>query len=196
MDRLPESPDDETRIGEAFGFHGDSQRPSATRPSKPRRHGFAREGEIPVKVVNATTSGSGLATSPRARMIALETALAAERDSHARTKRALNDALATIQALETKHAHAELAHADAMASERRIREQAEAALRQLQAPATAEMDRAKPSETSAPSRTPKAKRSAGVTRQANRQDTTLRGQAEPEPVKWWLPSYRSDKRRR
>ncbi|HEX3347904.1 MAG TPA: hypothetical protein VHS58_07350 [Acetobacteraceae bacterium] len=184
---------------QALGLLRDSQRSPGNARAEPRRHRFARDGEVAVTVLNSSGPDTGSALSPRSRLIAVEEALTAEREAHGRTRRQLTDALATIQALETKHAHAELARAEAIGAERTAREQVEAELQQLRAqvPVAAEQDVTEPAAEAPPlKQRRKVGRPAGVSARAERRNPEPRAvETDPEPVKWWLPSYRNKKRR-
>jgi hypothetical protein len=150
---------------------------------------------VAVTVINLAALDGISAQSRRGLLMGVEDALAAERASHRRTKRALEEALARIQALETKHAHGELAHAEAIRQEQTARAQVEAALQQLQAQLQqAELrERQLAAAASEPCEaTAAARRSGRVTRPRQKAPDA----ADPKPVKWWLPSYRAGKARR
>ena len=103
------------------------------------------------------------------------------RAAWSRRLHALAEAQATVRSLRTQLAHAELAHAEALAAERRAREAAETALRDARAAREA---------ADAPTAEPPPKR----TRAAKpARKTTVKPSREPEPVKWWLPSYKARK---
>jgi hypothetical protein len=184
-------PPDETRMRAALGLLRDSEPPpSGHRPDHSfHRRRFVRDGEVAVTVINPAASDSVSAQSPRGRLMAVEGALSAERAAHARTRRALEEALATVQALETKHAHGELAHAEAIRHEQAARAQAEAELQQPQEARTRPHVAAAASELTKAEPVRPARRV--VRRRPEATDT-----AEPEPVKWWLPAYRAGKCRR
>ena len=96
----------------------------------------------------------------------LEEVLQAERAAREQMDAALKQANATIQALQTKIAHAEIAHQEALAAqargfENRLAEQQEAAKREPE-----------------PRR---ARQSPSAADNAN---------AEAEPVEWWVPGWR------
>jgi chromosome segregation ATPase len=193
-----DSPPDEMRMRAALGLQRDpQQRPASHRSEQSlQRRRFVREGEVAVTMISSTASDTSLMESPRSRLMALEEALISERSSHARTKRSLDDALAAIKALETKHGHAELAYADAIENERSARAQTEAALQQLQAQLHEMEERARHLQSAAASQTPRAKRTAGPTARAVRRSKEASGAVEVEPVKWWLPNRQAGKRRR
>ena len=197
QDMPNDSPPDEMRMRAALGLQRDpQQRPASNRPEQSlQRRRFVREGEVAVTMINSAASDASLKESPRSRLMAFEEALTKERLSHARTKRALDDALAAIKALETRHAHAELAYADVIKDERGARAQTEAALQQLQAQLH-DMEESARHPQSAVAAPPQAKRAASPTTRAARHPKEASGAAEAEPVKWWLPSHQAGKRRR
>ncbi len=189
--------DDEIRMRAALGLTRDPQpQPSSNRPTQiAHRRRFVRDGDMAVTMINPATSSDAIsAQSPRGRLMAIEEALVAERASHGQTRRALEEALATIQALETKLAHGELAHAEAIRQEQAARAKAETALQQLQVkPQEAEHVRPHAAAATAEPLEATAVRSS---RRVGRPRKEASAGVEPEPVKWWLPSYRAAKRRR
>jgi len=158
---------DEARVRRALGLQGPvtqhQQRPEQAR----HRHRFVSDGAVPVVMLNQG-EGGGL----KERLTVAESALEHERAQHGATKRALFDAQASLQALQTRLAHAELAHNEAIAAERRARQTAEEALTALQ--------NAPPPEPERPTKTVRAKLPR-VPRVAR----------EQKPVRWWTPSYRA-----
>jgi hypothetical protein len=159
------------------------QRVDQARP----RHRFVRDGEVPVVVL----SGDGRSdASPHAdsRLADIESALAAERAAHASTARSLEEALAAVQSLQTRLAHAELASDEAIAVERRARAEAETALEQATAGGrTADhQDDGRPAEPAAKST--RGERVRRATKKAKPK------QREPQPVKWWAPSYKGKRK--
>lgn len=194
-----DAPPDETRMRASLGLLGGAQpRPSGNRPPQnSHRHRFVREGEVAVTVVNPAASDVAPAQSRRGLQTALEDALAAERASHMRTKRALEETLARIQALETKHAHRELAHAEAIRQEQTARAQVEAALQQLQTQLQQAEERERELAAAAAASKPrKAAPAASSSGRVTRPRQKASDGADPKPVKWWLPSYRTGKGRR
>ena len=147
-------------------------------------------------MINSARPDAGQVESPRIRMMALAEALATEQSSHARTRRALDDALATIKALETRGAHAELAYADGIRNEQSARMQAEATSHQLQMQLREMEERGRQLESAATAQSPQTKRTTGPTARVRRRSKAPSGAAEAEPVKWWLPTYQLGKRRR
>ena len=113
-------------------------------------------------------------------------------DGRAGAERALAEAQAAIRALQAKLAHTELAHAEALAIERRAREHAEAVLREETAREAAERRLSEPvsarASVEAPAPRPKTQRAkAGKTAPK----TSAAKAREPKPVKWWLPDYKA-----
>lgn len=198
----PELEDAEARARQALGIQ---DRPVSRpipppRSGQPRpRHRFVQDGEVPVVVLHNTPKAADAAPANRIR--AAEDALEAERASHAETARALRDAEAAVQALETKLAHAELAHTEALAAEREARERAEQALRDALAAAAPAMTGMADAPLAPAADKPRRGRPRKVVEpiEAIAADKPRRGrprlnaapsapkQREPKPVKWWLP---------
>ena len=141
-------------------------------------------------VINPAVSDTNSVQSARDQLIAVQGALEAERASHARTQRALEEARAAIQAFETKLAHGELAHAEAIRREQTARAEAETALQQLQVKLQ-EAEHMRPHGAATTSEPPQ-----GGRRRVGRLRKEAPEGVEPEPVQWWLPSYRASKRQR
>ena len=148
----------------ALGLQGGSrpvvhqQRADQARP----RHKFVQDGGVPVVMMNRSADSDP--TAPfRARLVEAEAAIEAERTAHAITRRHLQETQAQAQALQTRLAHAELAHADALAAERRLRAQAEEPRNASPAPVRQV-------------RKPRPPAKVRVTSQ--------------RPVKWWLPGFK------
>ena len=155
-----------------------SRRPAAGQDGTRQNH----EGHNPSKVVSPRFSTEA-ANHLRQRLSNAETALRAEKTERIAAERALAEAQTTIRQLQTKLAHAEIAAAEALAAEREALRVAQAKLEIMacQAPHT---------PTEQPSLPRKRGRPPGV----NSKKATAA--TEPEPVKWWLPSYRANKKRR
>ena len=160
------------------------QRPAQLRPEQARaRHRFVQDGEVPVVVVNGQ-GASGAA--PNGQAAGTRAKLLAERQARADAERALAEAQATVRSLQAKLAHVELAHAEALAAERRAREASETALRHATAAREAAERRLREAApvpaADAPTAEPTSKRARAA-----------KPAREPEPVKWWLPSYKARK---
>ena len=187
-----------SRMREALGLGGRSgiHAPQLRADEARQRHRFVREGEVPVVVLNSRKEVE--AGSPAAsRLAAAEAALKAEQQARASAERSLHDARATLQALQTRLAHAELAHSQALAAERARREQAEAAVQ----PAITAREAAERQVRELMFRLSgaawKSERRAEIAsaRPAGKQPSARKAR-EPQPVKWWLPSYRAKAHKR
>lgn len=197
----PTAPEDiatqEARMRRALGLDGPlpaRPAPAAATSARQRpeqaktRPRFVRDGEVPVEVVTGPrTTGA----APGGQAAALRADLDAERAARAGAERTLAEAQATIRSLQAKLAHTELAHAEALAAERRAREQAEVALREaVSAREVAERrlnDAAARASVGAPKPRPKTQR-ATTGKPASR--TPAPKGREPKPVKWWLPGFK------
>ncbi len=192
-ENLPLSSNDsqstEIRMRRALGLQGSSRAAPQQRADQARpRHRFVQDGGVPVVILNSR--GDNDPTAPfKARVAELEVALDAERNAHGATKRALHESQAGVQALQTRLAHTEFAHSEALAAERNARKDAEESL-QAQITAQAEQPAAHIATVSSIEITSSAKKTA---RKAPR---TLRAPkvVEPQPVKWWLPTFRAKAR--
>ena len=129
-----------------------------------------------------TPRPSETSDSLRARLATLTSELKAERSERVAAQQALADAQRTIQQLQTKLAHAEMAAAEALDIERKARLSAEAKLSQIMP--------AKPLQPAVPKvAEPKRRgRPPGMRQVAE--------ESEPKPVKWWLPSYKAAQAKR
>jgi hypothetical protein len=136
----------EARVRRAWGLDGEAPRlrlPDRAEPQpSPRpmerftpgvhKRRFVQDGEVPVMVVHGLTGGRRehaepgsprpATAAPLNRLEVAETALATEIASRDRAEKALADANATIQQLQTKLGHAELARQDAVAALQRERD--------------------------------------------------------------------------
>jgi hypothetical protein len=133
----PPMDDAEQQMRRALGLYGDAPRP---RPESDRsepaqragggfmqgvhRRRFVQDGEVPVTVVrrdipDAAHSGGGQAAPTSSRLQRVEAALAAETAGRERAERALHEAQAAAQALQTKIGHNELAKNEAIAASKR-----------------------------------------------------------------------------
>lgn len=179
----------ESRMRRALGLQGPSRQAPQQRSDQPRpRHRFVQDGGVPVVVLNSRSDNDP--TAPfKVRVAELDAALDAERNAHGATRRTLHEALGNVQALQTRLAHAELAHEEALITERRARKEVEDNLQAHITPQAVQpltlaltevsvMPVAKPKQ--ALRKTPKVPRAAKV--------------VEPQPVKWWLPNFREKTR--
>jgi hypothetical protein len=85
------------------------------------RRRFVQDGEVPVTVVrrDAPDAGGGQAGPTSSRLQRVEAALAAETTGRERAEKALHEAQATVQALQTKMGHNDLAKTEAVAASKR-----------------------------------------------------------------------------
>ena len=181
---------------QALGLRDDggSARPMQRREPDTRGRRFVKDGEVPVVMLSAAKD-TGAAAQPSAqnRVATAEAALRAERVAHERTEQALKDALSAVERLETKLAHAELAHGEALAGERASRESAERERDEATA-ARAALE-ARLAELSAPPPRARGRATGAGIKPASRKTATV-PEREPQPVKWWLPSYRAKLRKK
>jgi len=129
--------DAEQAMRRALGLYGDSPRPrpEGDRQEPAQRGGgvmqgvhrrrFVQDGEVPVTVVrrdapDAThAAGSGPSGPTSSRLQRVEAALAQETSGRERAERALHEAQAALQALQTKIGHNDLAKNEALAASKR-----------------------------------------------------------------------------
>lgn len=193
----------EARMRRALGL-GDQpstperqSRPVTQQERRPRR--FVRDGEVPVVMVKRGGEEAEPHGAAERRARAAELALEAERQVREQLERRLREAREALQSLQTKQAHAELTHGEALAAERRAREAAERALEEaLVARDVAQQELTALRE--APAGAPKPRRGRATAPPvavvaAFEDEGEGEGEDGPEPVKWWLPSYRSRKQR-
>jgi hypothetical protein len=175
-------------LGEGSPQH----RQQSRNESEHRGRRFVKDGQVPV-VVLSSKDHSAEAAAPVNRAAAAEAALRGERALRDRAERALQQAQATLQQLQTKLAHAELAHGEALAAERQRREAAEQALQDSQVARAAlqeQLDlqvRARP-EPEPPAEAPSGRRPRRRVMKP-RMSTDATARREPKPVKWWLPGF-------
>jgi hypothetical protein len=133
----PPMDDAEQQMRRALGLYGDAPRP---RPENERaepaqrtgggftqgvhRRRFVQDGEVPVTVVrrdvpDAAHAGGAQAAPTSSRLQRVEAALAVETAGRERAERALHEAQAALQALQTKIGHNDLAKNEAIASSKR-----------------------------------------------------------------------------
>jgi hypothetical protein len=192
-ENLPLSQNDsqstESRMRRALGLQGPSRQAPQQRADQARpRHRFVQDGGVPVVVLNSRSDND--ATAPfKARVAELDAALDAERAAHGTTRRTLQEALNNIQALQTRMAHAELAHEEALTVERRARKEAEDNLQSHIAAEAVEPA----SESLAASPIPVVAKAKQTLRKAQRVPRAAKVK-EAQPVKWWLPSFREKTR--
>ncbi len=167
----------ESRMRLALGLRGPTGQAPQQRPDQARaRHKFVQDGGVPVVVLNSRGEQDAAVKS---RVAELEAQLEQERAAHAATRRALHDAQVTAQGLQTRLAHAELAHREALAAANQALETFQAAAKPPAAAA---------SEPAAAPALRKTVRKTAIER-------TPRDR-EPQPVKWWTPTYRAKSKRK
>ena len=189
---------EEARMRQALGLRGDGSavRPVQRREPDGRGRRFVKDGEVPVVVLSGPKDPAAAAPAAGNRLAAVEAELRSERAAREKAEQSLREAQASVERLETKLAHAELAHAEALGAERQAREQAERALgeaREAIAAREAELASARErgrARTAASSEKPRGKTAAKPRKSA---ETAKR---EPQPVKWWLPSFRAKMRKK
>jgi len=200
-------PNDEARMRRALGLdRASSEGRPQQRDADRRTRRFVKDGDIPVVFVTTPRDkGTGTPISVN-RIAAAEIALKAERAAREQAERSLHEAQATIQQLQTKLGHADLAHREALAAERHERERLERALQGADATRAAleariaelrvelenaELERPEPVRDavsirpSSPASAPRARLKA----------TPVEPSAS-EPVQWWLPGYKARTRNR
>lgn len=159
------------------------------------RHRFAQDGSVPVTVLNHRPDELA---AKDARIAELVASLENERSTHSNTRRTLAEQQAAHQALQTRLAHMELAHGDALEAERRTLAVAQSALVEAKAqPAPRRAPRpvveaavhaesvpadgtATPDVPTVPA-VPKAKRGR----------PRIHPPREPKPLRWWTPSFKA-----
>jgi hypothetical protein len=124
----------EQAMRRALGLFGEGSRsrPDADRQDSGQRTGggfmqgvhrrrFVQDGEVPVTVVRRDTPdpGTGQTSPTSSRLQRVEAALAAETTGRERAERALHEAQAALQALQTKIGHNDLAKNEAVAASKR-----------------------------------------------------------------------------
>lgn len=185
------SSDDETesRMRLALGLRGPAgaagHAPQQRADQARARHKFVQDGGVPVVMLNRG-GDQDAASAARARIGEIEHQLDAERAQHGATRRQLSEAQSTIQSLQTRLAHAELAHHDALAAASRALDAAQANAAQVQAEQALAI-KVEPAKAAAPRAT------AYQSRQPRKPaiDRTLK---EEKPVRWWTPSYKAKTR--
>jgi hypothetical protein len=170
----------EMRVRRALGLDatpGRAPHPQSD-PSRSRRR-FVQDGEVPVVVVHSDRRPDGAAQAG-SRVAELEAALEAERTARAAVSRALDEARGTVQSLQTRLTHAEIAFAEALATEQAARAAAEAT---AQTAATVVQA----------ARKPKAELMAKAS--ISRKPTKPAKVKQPRGrlVKWWAPDFQATK---
>ena len=146
---------------------------SAAHTAAPRRHKFAREGEVPVERLPPPVRSAG----------DLQRELAEERAARQRAEQALNDAKAAIATLQAAHSRSDQ---EARAAREAVEER-EAAMAGLRA----ELQRLALKLEAATDAKPATRAGTKHKRGGSAPARSKQGQAAPEamnpqPVKWWL----------
>ena len=156
------------------------------------RHKFVQDGGVPVVMLNRGHDQDALGTL-KSRVAELERHLDQERTAHAATKRLVAEAQAALQHEKTRSAHAELAHADALAAVARV---TEAATARADAAATTQVSgvaQAGAVTAADPDAPVKARRGRPPRKPAIDRASLERPAKAEKPVRWWTPSYRAKK---
>ena len=190
----------------AAGAQAPQQRPEQAR----QRHRFVQDGGVPVVMLNHKPEPE--ITALRERITSLEGSLESERTAHAATRRSLAEQHAAAQALQTRLAHAALAHTEALDNERRLRVAAQQALAEAQAvhePAPLVASRRRRQAAARPAApieavavaaelpvkaapaVKAAKPKLPVGEKPKRGRPRINPLPEPKPVRWWTPSFRA-----
>jgi len=177
-----------------------SQRAPQRREPEARGRRFVKDGEVTVVMLSGSRDAAASGPPPVNRVAAAEAALRAERAAHEHAEQSLREALAHVQRLQTQLAHAEMAHREALAAEQHRREVAEQALaeataarealEQRMAEAEAAPVQAQAADVASKTKTSRAKPAKP------RREAAGAPKREPQPVKWWLPSYKAKLRKR
>ncbi len=159
--------EDEARMRRALdvGSHEGRGRQDQSHGPRPVRQ-FAQDGDVPVVRLQGRKDPAVQAASAR-----LDEMLQAERAAREQAETALKQANAALQALQTKVAHAEMAHAEALTALGRTHE---ARITELEAALDA---------AAAAKAAPEPRRSKAALPQ-----TAPDG--EDAPVEWWVPGWR------
>ena len=192
---------EEDRMRAALGLT-----PQHAHSSQPAEHGrhAARDHDGPVTVVS-TRRIFDTADSSRARLATLTDELKAERSERVAAQQALADARQTIQQLQTKLAHTEMAAAEAFEAEQKARLAAEARLLAVtsEGDTLAEPRRhrrppkvkqaAEPKRRGRPLKPRQATEKPAEPKRRGRPPGKQRAEKQPKqkPVQWWLPSYKA-----
>jgi hypothetical protein len=171
------------RVGEPGGAgtaqdHGNRGRPA--------RH-YAQDGDVPVVRLPGRKDHAGAIALAKA-----EEALQEERTAREKVEAALKQAQATIQTLQTKIVHAELAHVEELAAQRQTIEavfavKTELAVKKEEAPAPVLASEVTP--VSKPVATP------APTARREKVKAAVVETDEAEPVEWWVAGWKDRLRR-
>ncbi len=157
------------------GAHEGRGRPDQAHGPRPMRQ-FAQDGDVPVVRLQGRKDPGVQAASAR-----LEEVLQSERAAREHADAALKHANATIQALQTKIAHAELSHQEALAAQARGFESRLAEQEAARPEPTPELEPRREPRPEPRSEPRRAKQPAASVEDAG---------GEAEPVEWWVPGWR------
>ena len=184
------------------GSKAEEDRMRAALGLTPQHVHSARDSDGPVTV--STRRIFDTADSSRARLATLTDELKAERSERVAAQQALADARQTIQQLQTKLAHTEMAAAEAFEAEQKARLAAEARLLAVtsEGDTLAEPRRhrrppkvkqaAEPKRRGRPLKPRQATEKPAEPKRRGRPPGKQRAEKQPKqkPVQWWLPSYK------
>ena len=179
-------------LGSGGGHHTPQQRPEQARA----RHRFVQDGGVPVVMLSQKAEPETAAL--RERITSLGGALENERQAHQAALRQLKELEGHHTALQTRLAHAELTHRDALEQERRLRIAAQEALGEALAATPAARRRPAASRVAVEDE-PIATAAAAPPADSDTPVPPKRGRGrprsatppEPKPVRWWTPSFRA-----
>ena len=184
---------DEDRVRRALGLKSSSNTPThQQRPEQARqRHRFATDGSVPVVMLNRTDSET---TSLKDRLASAERSLEIERNNHANTRRQLAETKQALQAAQTHGGHKDLSHGEALRTANDARDAAEAQVAALRA----EIEQLKLASAAAASAASSAAAPLARQRRTIKAVEPIvrqrRDKDEPQPVRWWTPTYRAKAR--
>jgi len=165
-----------------------------TSPSPNRR--FVRDGEVPVEIRPIRKPGSNQQPQTNPALEALKAELSVEHAARKEADRALGEARATIESLQARLAHAEMARDEAVSALRRSLEPrpVEPAIELLPDSMADPVPVKVPARRGRkPGSLNKVPRAAKLPK-APRPPKVAKPEAEPKPVQWWTPSFRAKSR--
>lgn len=204
----------ESRMRLALGLRGAASSaghaPQQRADQARARHKFVQDGGVPVVMLNRSHDQDAQGQL-KTRIGDLERQLEHERTAHTATRRLVAEAQSALQQEKTRAAHAELAHADALAAGTRALEVAlirtEPAPTPVLTPASTLAPTSEPAPASTLAFTPAS--TSGLAVAPDMPDRPKRGRPPrkpaidrspierispaAKPVRWWTPSYRAKK---
>ena len=151
--------------------------------STPRR--FVRDGEVPVEMRTIRKPGNQ-PQPPNPALEALKAELAVEQATRKEADRALTEARAQIESLRARLAHAEMARDEAQEALRRSQEP-----RAVEAPVEALPELVEVKLPARRGRKPGSLNKAPKVAKPPKPPKPPKAEAEPKPVQWWTPSFRT-----